>query len=139
MFEYILVAMVFVDLQFERGDFREHDVCQPGFHQGFDACSRTVGQQCLDQFVAHALRGDDADTIGHVVHRLGSFRFDAESELRHESHRTHHAQRIVVKRLTRVDRRAQYAFGQIVGAAEGVDEFQFRHAQCHGVHSEVSA
>ena len=34
----------------------------------------------------------------------------------------HHAQRIVVKRLARIDRRAQHALGQIVRAAERIDE-----------------
>ena len=70
--------------------------------------------------------GDDFDAIDHVGQRFGGFRLDAEAELRHETHGAHHAQRIVVERLPRIDGGTQHAFGQIVRTAERIDEFEFR-------------
>ena len=137
--EYVLMTMMFVNFELQCRNFREDNIRKTGIDQRFDTCTRAIGQQHFDQFVAYALGGNDFDAIDHVGQRFGGFRFDAEAQLRHETHGTHHAQRIIVERLARIDRGAQHALGQIVRAAERVDEFQFRHTQRHGVHREIAA
>ena len=133
------MAVVLVDLQLQRRNLREHDVGKTRFDQLLDAGARAVGQHELDQLVAHALGGYDVDAIGHVGDSLGGVRSDAEPQLRDETHGTHHAQRIVVEGLPRVDRRAQHAFGEIVRPAERIDEFEVGHAQRHRVDGEIAA
>ena len=51
--------------------------------------------------------------ISHRGNRLGRVRRDTEAQLGHESHGAHHTQRIVVKGLSRVHRRAQHALGPV--------------------------
>ena len=137
--EHVLMTMMFVDFELQCRNFREDDIRKTGIDQRFDTCTRSIGQQHFDQFVTYALGGNDFNAIDHVGQRFGGFRFDAEAQLRHETYGAHHAQRIVIERLARIDRRAQHALGQIVRAAERIDKFQFGHAQCHGVHREITA
>ena len=137
--EHVLMTMMFVDFELQCRNFREDDIGKTGIDQRFDTCARAIGQQHFDQFVAYALSGNDFNAIDHVGQRFSGFRFDTEAQLRHETYGAHHAQRIVVKRLARIDRRAQHALGQIVRAAERIDEFQFRHTQRHGIHREITA
>ena len=129
---------MFVDFQLQRGNLRQHDIGEPGFHQRLHSGARPGRQQHFDQFVAYALGGDDADTLGHFGDRLRGLRLDAKSQLGDETNRAHHAQRIVIKGLTRIDGRAQHALGQVVRAAERIDELQIRYAQRHGVHREIA-
>ncbi len=138
VFEHVLMTVMLVDLQLQCRNLGEHDIRQSGIDQRLDAGARTIGQQHLDQFIANALGGNDFYAIDHVRQRLGGFRRDAETQLRHETHGAHHAQRIVVERLPRIDGRTQYALGQIVGTAERIDEFQLGHTQRHRVDGEIT-
>ena len=137
--EDVLVAVVFVDLQLQGWNFREEDVRKTGFDQRLKAGARTVGEQQFGQFVAHTLGGYDVDAVAHRGNRLGRVRRDTEAQLGHESHGAHHTQRIVVKGLSRIHRRAQHALGQITGTTERVHELQVGHAQSHRVDGEVAA
>ena len=139
MLEDVLVAVVFVDLQLQGRNFREDDVRKTGFDQRLKAGARTVGEQQFGQFVAHTLGGYDVDAVAHRGNRLGRVRRDTEAQLGHESHGAHHTQRIVVKGLSRIHRRAQHALGQITGTTERVHELQVGHAQSHRVDGEVAA
>ena len=95
--EHVLMTMMFVNFELQCRNFREDDIRETGINQRFDTCARAIGQQHFDQFVAYALGGNDFNAINHVSQRFGGFRFDAEAQLRYETHGTHHAQRIVVE------------------------------------------
>ncbi len=136
--EHVLMPVMLIDLQLQGGNLREHDVGQTGLDQRLDTRTRPVGQQHLDQLITHTLGRYDADAVDHIGNRLGGLRLDTEPQLRHEPHRTHHAQRVVVEGLPRIDRGAQHALGQIVRAPERVDELQVGHAQRHRVDGEIT-
>lgn len=119
MLEDVLVAVVFVDLQLQGRNFREDDVRKTGFDQRLKAGARTVGEQQFGQFVAHTLGGYDVDAVAHRGNRLGRVRRDTEAQLGHESHGAHHTQRIVVKGLSRIHRRAQHALDRSLAPPNG--------------------
>ena len=105
----VLVAVVLVDLEPQRGQLGQHVVGQPGVDQHLQARARVRREQQLAQLVAHPLGRDDRDALGHVDDRRARVGVDREPQLGGEPGGPHHAQRVVVERLPRVDRGAQHA------------------------------
>ena len=89
----VLVLVVLVPLQPQRGQFRQHPVGQPGVGQQGQTGPRIGAQDQLDQLGADPLRGDPVDLAGHRRHRRDHPRCGGEGQLRGETGSAQHPQR----------------------------------------------
>ena len=135
----VLVPMVLIDLEAQRGQFGQHLRGQPGLDQHVESGPGVGAHDELDEFFAHALGRHDRDALGHVDHRRMYLRRNRKAQLRHEARSAHHAQRIVTERLLRRARRAQHPRFEIGETIVQVNESQVRQRQRHRVDGEVAA
>ena len=133
----VLVPVVLVDLEPQRGQLGEHVVGETGVDEDLESAPRSARDHQLDQLVAYALGRHDRDALGHLLDRGARVRVEREPELRDEPRRPHHAQRIVVERLARGHRRAQRPPCEVGEPVERVHERQPGQAHGHRVHGEV--
>ena len=63
--------MMFVDFELQCRNFREDDIGKTGIDQRFDTCARAIGQQQLDQFVAHTFGEGRSVYVGARLGRDG--------------------------------------------------------------------
>ncbi len=124
----VLVPVVLVDLEAQRGQLGQHVVGQPGVDEDLETVPRARRDQQLAQLVADPLGADDRDPVGHVDDRGTRGGIHREAQLGGEARGPHHAQRVVVERLPRVHGRAQDAGGEVREPVERVDERRGRAA-----------
>ncbi len=135
----VLVPMVLVALQGQRRQLRQHDGGEAGIDEQGQPEPGVRRAHQLDQLVAHPLRGDDLDPLGHVAHRADHRVVDGEAELRREPGGPHHPQRVVGERVLRPARCLDHAVGEVDHAAVRVFEVSARHPHRHRVDGEVPA
>ena len=122
MLVHVLVAVVFVDFQTQGGHLGQDAIGKTGIHQQVDASTGIRSVDQLDQFITHALCGDDLDAVGHFTHGLAHFRAHFDLQLRSETCRSHHAQRIVREGDIRRTGSPDLLVGQRRDTVERVDQ-----------------
>ena len=133
----VLVPVVLVAFQPQRGQLGQHAVREPGPHQQIEADPRVLGTDQLDQLIPDPFRGDDRQAIGHRRHRGHDVRSRPKAQLRRKPRRPHHPQRVVAERDFRTRGRSQHSRRQVGQAAVRVHELLVRQGHRHGVHREV--
>ena len=134
----VLVPVVLVTLEPQRGQLGQHHVGQPGVDQQGQARPWVRGEQYLHQLDPNSFGRDDGEALGHLGHRGRDRRRDGEPELGGEAGGPHHPQRVVRERVLRGARRPQQLCSQVAQPAEGVDQQLLGQHQRHRVHSEVA-
>ena len=135
----VLVTVVLVDLEAQRGQLGQEDVGQTRVDEERQPSPWPGREQQLGELLAHPLRRDDLERRGALRHRCAHRRRDVEAELGGEARRPHHPQRVVGEGLLGGGRRHQPPVDEVVEAAVHVDELEARQPDRHGVDGEVAA
>ena len=98
-----------------------------------------LAREELGELVAHALGGDRADALGTVARRAQRRLVDFELELRRETNRAHHPQRVLAESLGGIPDSAHDAPADVILSAVGVEEDVPVRVEGHRVHGEVPA
>lgn len=143
MEEIILVSFTVDSIDSPEGVDLGHDAFEnAAFLKELETDRWATRAHDLSEFVIDTFLRDNVDTHGISPYTLESSGKDGEFELSRESHRPHHAQRIVGKRDIRIERRTDDAGIKIRNTMERVDEFAkslLVKADSHGIYGEVTS
>ncbi len=135
----VLVMVVLVDLESERGHLRQ----KLGHEARLDEQAHTghgVGRlQQPDELPLDTLRTDDLDRRSQPLDRLDGGGIDREAQLRRESCGPQHPQRVVAEADVGIAGGPQHFTQQVLDSTRGVDELSLGNPQRHCVDGEVSA
>jgi hypothetical protein len=109
MLVHVLVLVVLVDRHPHAAHLGQHDVTETGRHQQVDTGDRVRTQHQLVELGRHPLDGDATQLQCHLLHRRAHPWRDRETQLRDESRRAQHPQRIVAERDLRRGRSVEDA------------------------------
>jgi hypothetical protein len=134
----VLVPVVLVDLEAQRGQLGQHQRGEPALGEQLEAGARMPGEDQLHELVAHPLGGHDLDGRRELTHRGEHLRGRHERELGDEACGTHHPQRVVTEGHLGGGGRAQHLVLEVGEPAVRVDEGEVGQPQRHGVDGEVT-
>ena len=135
----VLVAVVFVCFEPERGHLGQHELGEAGVHQQVDAHAGMLPAHEFDQFIADALGRDDADALGHPGHGDADVVPHGHPQLGRKPRGPHHPQGIVGEGCLGGAGGGQHGGVQVADSAKGVHQFHRGQPQGHGVDGEVAA
>jgi len=112
---------------------------QVEFHQQTQPTRGLFAEQDLIHLLGHALAADVGQLGALSAHHIARRPFDGEGERGSEAHRAQQTQRVLGEALSRVAHGAHQPVGEIILAAEGIDQFAAGDILGHGVDGEVTA
>ena len=138
MLVHIFVTALLVLGFDESRELGEKPLRQTGLDEHPDARDRVIGAHELHELVAHALSRDDVEPIREVNNGLPRVLGEAESELRDEARRAHHAQRVVSEGSFCGARGANAARDEIFDPVRDIDETQFGQHESERIDREIA-
>jgi hypothetical protein len=137
----VLVPVVLVDLQPERGHLGQEMVGHAGLDQQVDALRRAIrpaGQQQLGQLDGDPLGRDNLQPGCQLGHRPADVGSGGEAQLGHEPGSAQHAQRVVAERVLSGTGSTQDFVAQVGEAAERVHQLVVWQPGGHRVDREIA-
>jgi hypothetical protein len=98
---HVLVPVVLVDLELQRGQLGQHGSASPVSTSSRSPARGPAPQSSLTSSLLDPLGRHDVDPLGHLGHRGDHLGRDVEPELDGEPGGPHHPQRVVAERLLR--------------------------------------
>ncbi len=136
---HVLVPVVLVDLELQRGQLGDEVVGEPGVHEDAEPGAGVVREHQLGELVPDPFRRHDLQPVGHGGDRSQNGLLDLEVELRGKPRGAQHAQRVIVEGVLGASGGAQRAGRESGHSVERIDEPKVGQRDCHGVHREVPA